>query len=348
MSSGIGFKIWAAGAVLLAAATSVAAGQGANPPSTRLGVVQQLRQNIDTGHADEALKRIAVLRTQGSTEPGLSGVEGLALYTQGNLRGADEAFRVAMQEDASDLESVQMRGLTLFRLGRPADAIPLLEASKAKTDGKSDPNYVLGLCYMDTRKYDEARRSFAAQYGFAPDSAPAYLISARMMLRRESLPIAKQYAEKALTIEPTLPLAHELMGEIELAGNHLDEAIREFEAEKKHNPLEGSVYDRLGDAYVRAAKYDEAERSLQEALLLEPNATGPYILLGKTLLKKGDPLGAETYLQRANALDPANYMTHSLLSQAYRAMGRKDDATRENETAQKIQTASEPKLSDVR
>jgi len=337
-----------AGALLIAATASFAAGQGATSPVSISGVAPGLRQEVDTGHADEALRKIALLRTQGSTVPGLSRVEGLALYSQGNLRAADEAFRVAMQEDASDLEAAQMRGLTLFRLGRPADAIPLLEASKAKTDGKSDPNYVLGLCYLDTRKYDDARRSFAAQYGFPPDSAPAYLIAARMMLRRESVPIAKTYAQKALELEPTLPLAHELMGEIELAGNHLEEAIREFEAEKKHNPLEGSIYDRLGDAYVRAAKYDEAERSLQEAVLLEPNATGPYILLGKTLLKKGDPLGAETYLQRANALDPANYRTHSLLSQAYRAMGRKDDATRENETAQKIQTASEPKLSDVR
>ena len=328
--------------------TAVGVGSDAATSGSREVTVRGLRQSVNTGHADDALKKIALLRTQGSTLKGLSGVEGLALYARGDLRAADEAFRVALQEDPADLEAAQMRGLTLFRLGRPADAIPLLEASKAKTDGKADPNYVLGLCYMDARRYDDARRAFAAQYGFAQDSAPAYLISARMMLRRESLPIAKEYAGKALTIEPTLPLAHELLGEIELAGNHLDEAIAQFEAEKKHNPLEGSVYDRLGDAYVRAAKYDQAERSLQEAVLLEPNTTGPYILLGKTLLKKGDPLGAETYLQHANSLDPANYMTHSLLSQAYRAMGRKDDATRENETAQKIQTASEPKLTDAR
>lgn len=326
-----------------------AQGAGAAAPGvTAESTVRELRQSVNTGHADAALKRIAELRAQGSTLPGLSRVEGLALYGQGNLRAADEAFRLALQEDSGDLEAAQMRGLTLFRLGRPVDAIPLLEASKAQAGGKADPNYVLGLCYLDVRRFDDARHAFAAQYGFAADSAPAYLIAARMMLRREAVPVAKQYAEKAIALEPAIPLAHELLGEIELAGNHLDEAISDLETEKKRNPLEGSLYYKLGDAYVRAARYDEAERTLQEAVLLEPNATGPYILLGKTLLKKGDPLGAETYLEKAKGLDPANYMTHSLLAQAFRAMGRSDEATRENETAQKLQTASEPKLTDVR
>src|SRR5258708_21554325 len=107
-----------------------------------------------------------------------------------------------------------------------------------------------------------------------------------MLLRREFLPVAQSFAEKSILLEPRLPLAHELLGEIALAGNHLDEAITEFEKERAQNPLEGPVYDRLGDAYNRAGRYDDAQRSLQEAVLLEPNSTGPHILLGKTLLKK--------------------------------------------------------------
>jgi Flp pilus assembly protein TadD len=47
-------------------------------------------------------------------------------------------------------------------------------------------------------------------------------------------------------------------------------------------------------------------------------------------------------------MDSSNYMTHSLLGQAYRAMGRHEDATRETETAQRLQSASEPKLENVR
>lgn len=330
---------------LAALAQAPAAGSPATvTPSETL---PSLRKAIDSGHADQALARIAEMRASHSAEPGLSRIEGLAYYAKGELRSADTAFAAALQQDHADTESAQMRGLTLFRLGRPADAIPLLESSRDSPARKADPNYVLALCYMDTRRYDDARHAFAVQYGFPPESAPAYLVSARMLLRREYLPISQQFAQKALDLEPTLPLAHELLGEIALAGNHLDVAIAELEKERAHNPLEGVVYDRLGDAYVRSARYDDAQRTLQEAILLQPNATGPYILLGKTLLKKSDPLGASTYLEHAAQLDPANYMTHSLLGQAYRSMGRTADATRETDTAQKLQAASEPKLENV-
>lgn len=307
--------------------------------------MKSLRHSIDTGHAAEALKTIADLRAEHKEIHGLNRIEGLALYAASDLPRADAAFAAALKEDPRDIESAQMRGLTLFRLGRPADAIPLLEFSSTQGSlGKADPNYILALCYMDTHRYDDARQAFAAQFGFPADSAEAYLVAARMLLRREYLPIAQSYAEKSVALEPSLPLAHELLGEIALAGDHLEEAIGQFEQEKAHNPLEGAIYDRLGDAYGRAAKYDDAQRSLQEAILLEPNTTGPYILLGKTMLKKGDTIAAVTYLQRAEQMDPANFITHSLLGQAYRAMGRPDDATRETATAQRLQTAAEPKL----
>ncbi len=317
----------------------------AQAPTTPADTLQNLMRLVDTGHAAEALTQIAQLRTEPSLPVGLDRVEGLADYAKGDLRQADTAFAAALKADPADMEAQQMRGITLFRLGRPADAIPLLESSsKSIANGKTDPNYVLALCYIDTRRYDDARHAFAAQYAFSPDSAPAYLIAARMLLRREYLPVAQQFAEKSLTLSPQLPLAHELLGEIALAGGHLDEAIAQLEQEKANNPLEGIVYDRLGDAYLRSAKYDQAQRNLQEALLLEPNATGPFILLGKTMLKKQDPLAAATFLERAEQMDPANYMTHNLLGQAYRAMGRTADATRETETAQKIQAADEPKI----
>ena len=194
------------------------------------------------------------MRKQNATTRGLDREQGLALFAKGDLRGADRAFEAALKEDAADREAAQMRGLTLFRLGRPADAIPLLEATRGARLGKADPNYVLALCYIDTRRYDDARHAFAAQYGFEPDGAPAFLLAARMLLRREYLPVAQGFAEKAIGLDPRLPLAHELVGEIALAGNHLDEAISAFEQERARNPLEGIVYDRLGDAYLRAAR----------------------------------------------------------------------------------------------
>ncbi len=305
----------------------------------------QLRQMIDRGHASDVLKQLDEVTAQRPVPAGVNRLRGLALYSQGHFVEADTAFSSALQQDSHDEESTQMRGLTLFRLGRPADAIPLLEQAHDRTlQTKADPSYVLALCYLDTRRYDDARHAFAMQYGFAPDSASAYLLAARMLLRREYVPVAQEFARKALELDPQLPLAHALLGEVALAGEHLDVAIAEFEKERVRNPLDGSVYDRLGDAYTRAGDYTKAQQALQQALLLEPNSTGPYILLGKVLLKRQDPVGAAMYLERAEKMDPANYMTHNLLGQAYRALGRTEDASREMQMVQKAQSAAEPKL----
>jgi tetratricopeptide (TPR) repeat protein len=251
-----------------------------------------------------------------------------------------------------------MRGIALYRLGRPAAAVPLLEAAAKeaeqgqgpgqRTSGPADPEYVLALCYLDTRRYDDARHAFATQYGFPGDSAAAYLLAARLMLRREFLPVAQQFAQKALELSPQLPLAHRLLGETELADNHLEEAEAEFEKERQLNPLDPVTYNRLGDVYVRQGEFEKARASLQEAVLLDPSSTGPFILLGKVLLKQQEPAGASGYLEHARDMDPQNYMTHSLLGQAYRQMGRQDDARAETAIAEKLQADTAPKLKDVK
>lgn len=325
-------------------------GQGQQPASkAEQASLAPVLKLVVAGKDQAALEEIKALRASGSRLPGLDRVEGNADYDLNRLPEADAAFARALVADPRDAEAAQMRGLTLFKLGRVTEAIPLLESQHSfGAQSKADPTYVLALCYMDTRRYDDARRAFAAQYGFAPDSAAGYLVAARMLLRREYLPVSQQFASKAVSLDPHLPLAHELLGEIALAGGHLDEAVQQLKTEQANNPLEASVYERLGDAYVRQAQYTEAERVLQQAVLLEPHATGPYILLGKVLLKENQPVGAMTFLQRAEAMDPSNFMTHNLLAQTYRALGRTEEASRELATTEKIQAADEPKLSSPR
>ena len=307
--------------------------------------LSQAQHSLDTGHADAALQMTLNIPTQ----PGRTRLRGEILYSLGRFREADVELAKASAEDSKDLAAIQLRGLVLYRLGRPGDAIPLLQQAHGWTqETRSDPAYVLALCYVDTRRFDDARHAFADQYGFAPDSAPAHLLAARMLLRREYVPIAQDEARKALELDPSLPLAHRLLGEIALAGNHLEEAAAELEQERRRDPLDGSTYDRLGDVYTRSGDYSKAQQMLQRALLLEPTSTGPYILLGKVLLKRQDAIGAAGYLERAEKMDPANYMTHSLLGQAYRTMGRVDEARQQADLSQKLQAGTEPQLLPVK
>jgi cytochrome c-type biogenesis protein CcmH/NrfG len=117
-------------------------------------------------------------------------------------------------------------------------------------------------------------------------------------------------------------------------------AIDELQKEIKVNPLDGETYDRMGDAYIRSGEYARAQEVLDRAVLLEPNASGPYILLGRVLLEEHDPLTAAMYLERAEKIDPSNPMIHMLLGRAFTAVGRKDEANREFELLQKLQATT--------
>lgn len=85
----------------------------------------------------------------------------------------------------------------------------------------------------------------------------------------------------------------------------------------------------------------EAQQALDCAVLLEPSATGPYILLGQVPPKCRDAATAIGYLLRAEKPNPGNHLTQLLLSQTYRSAGRKEDTTREYNTVEAIQNAPE-------
>jgi tetratricopeptide (TPR) repeat protein len=324
-------------------AQSTAGPSDASGEASLAAAQKLIRQN----RLEEALRTLDALAAEKPEPAGVEKLRGMALYQQNKLAEAEAAFARAAAADPHDSEAAQMDGVTLFRLGKPADAIRLLETSRDHTvaGANVDVNYVLGLCYMDTRRYDDARKAFAAQYGFPPESAEAYMLSARLLFRREYLPIAVTTAQKAAALSPKMPLVHELLGEIALAQSRVPDAISEFEQERAINPLYGGLYDRLGDAYLRAGEYDKAQQALNRAVLLEPASTGPYTLLGKVLLKQGNAAMATMYLERARNMDPNNYMIRSLLGQAYRVAGRKEDAERETAKAVELQATTAPKLS---
>jgi tetratricopeptide (TPR) repeat protein len=311
-------------------AQSTAPADATPPPQTPEAKLQSARDLASHGRLDKAM---ALLDDLAATTPELPGVErlrGLIFYQREALTDAVAAFKKAIDQDPQDNEAIEMEGVSLFRLGRPADAVPFLEKSRSSVvSANVDPQYVLALCYIDTSRYDDSRHAFAAQFGFQPDSAEAYLLSGRMLLRRAYADQAITSAHKALELNPKIPLAHELLGEAALAKADVPTAITELQAEITNNPMDPAAYERLGDALVRSGQYNDARVTLNRAVLLEPNSTAPFILLGQTFLKLQQPIEALHYLTHAAVMDPNNYVTHNLLGQAYKATGQLAEANRE-------------------
>jgi tetratricopeptide (TPR) repeat protein len=299
-------------------------------PADAAAAFTQARSLIDHGKFDEGVAQLRQLQARDPKMKGLNREFGVAYYKHSDFMSAAQYLQQTLQEDPDDSEATQLLGLSYYFSGKPAQAVPLLEKVNSwYPSANVDASYVLGICYIQLHNYDQARKAFASMYGVPPDSAPAYLFAARMLLREEFDPIAEQYAKQAIALDPKLPLAHYFLGELYLYKSRIPESIQQFQQELAFDPAHAPTYYKLADAYTRVLKWDDAERLLQRSIWLDSTASGPYILMGKVLLNKGEPQLAVRTLKHALQMDPNNYIAHHLLGESYRALGDAQQAAAE-------------------
>ncbi len=343
METRLSFLRLVCGVLLLSALSSFTLGQSTTPdlPAAPVPAVPPefaaARKLMQQGKVDEAIADLQSIEAKSPATKGLALELGTAYYKKSDFPKAIDYLKKATAEDAANQEAVQLLGMSYYAGGHPADAIPLLEkvqgwVSRANVDGY----YILGTCYIQTRNYDGARKSFGKMFDVPEDSAAAYLFTARMLLRQEYDPIAEEYALKAASIDPKLPLVHFLLGELYLYKSRLPESIAEFQKELAIDPASAATYYKLADAYSRVQKFDDAQRLLQRSIRLDATSSGPFILMGKVLEKKGDYDLAVLALKHAVTMEPTNPSTHHLLGQAYRDMGKKEEAEAELKKAEEL------------
>jgi tetratricopeptide (TPR) repeat protein len=317
---------------------STAESSRTNPAQPDPADFDPVRRLLQRGKYDDAIAALHDIEEKHPATRGLSHELGIAYYRKGDYLSAVASLKKAQEENASDGEAVQLLGLSYYLAGRPAEAIPLLDKVQAWFPSANvDAAYILGICYIQTKDYSHARGAFAKMFGVPAESAASYLFTARMLLRQDFGPVAEEYAQKAATLDPKLPLVHFLSGELNLYHSKIPEAIAEFQKELDLNPGYAAAYYKLADAYSRTQKYDEAEKLLQRSIWLDATSSGPFILMGKVLEKKGEAELAMRALERALAMDSNNPVPHHLLGQTYRDMGRSEDAERELKIAGQLE-----------
>jgi tetratricopeptide (TPR) repeat protein len=334
---------WLSSTAILLALSLISASQQPTapetPPPSTPSDFSSARKLMQQGRMDQAITELQAIEARDPGAKGLALEMATAYYKKGDYPRAAEYLKRVTAADPANNEATQLLGLSYYLMGHPADAVPLLERVEGwYPRANVDAAYILGICYIQLKNYDQARKSFGKMFDVQGDSAAAYLFTARMLLRQDYDPIAEEYAHKAAALDPKLPLVHFLLGEIYTYKSRIPEAIAEFQKEMTINPGNAATYYKLADAYTRVQKYDEAERLLQRSIWLDATTTGPYILMGKVLEKKGEFELALRALQHAAAMDPNNPTTHHLLGQAYRDMGRKEEAESELQLAEQLQS----------
>jgi tetratricopeptide (TPR) repeat protein len=329
-------------AALAAAQSNQAAPPTAAPPAP--SPIAEAQALLTAGKTDAAIAALRAVPKSAATDAQVNHLLGLAHYQKGNYPQAIEhlsiSIRQAKEGTAQYRQAVQLLGMSYYFLGHSKEAVTYLELVRGWAPDNTETAYVLGVSYLLSQDADNARRNFARMFALPMDAAAAYLINAQMMTRQGLEESAEKELARALELDPKLPQANYLLGELAIYHANLDRGVELLKKEIALNPGFAMAYYMLGEAYSRQLKWDEAIAPLQKSIWLNPFFSGPYIALGKVYLKKSDLGNAESMLRRALAMDPNNYSGHHLLAQVLQQANRMAEAKKEFDTAEHLRSAT--------
>ena len=159
---------------------------------------------------------------------------------------------------------------------------------------------------------------------------------------KESLPQAKAAAMKAIALDPSLAEAHAALG-MEKSHYEFDfpGAQREFLKAIELNPNSAYAHLFYSNCYLTPmGRMSEAISENQRALQLDPLSLPINNFMGMTYMFAGDYEKADEQFQHTVAMDPTFPLAHQYFSFLLTAMGRYEEAIKENQKSELLSGAS--------
>jgi len=203
---------------------------------------------------------------------------------------------------------------------------------------KLDPNYALAYCgladnyaYMGSVVMPE-KEAIAKEKEFAqkaleldPELAEAHMSIALALIGAFDWQNGLKEFDRALELNPNLAFAYEVQAWTVNGLGRFDEAIAKTRKAVELDPLNPFFQMSLSFFQYWARQYDDAIAQARKTLEMDPNSAISHVLLGLSFLKKGDTAGAIVELQKSKTPDPGAWY-QGFLGYAYAISGDRPKA----------------------
>jgi TolB-like protein/Flp pilus assembly protein TadD len=143
-----------------------------------------------------------------------------------------------------------------------------------------------------------------------------------------NLPVAEKEFRRAIELDPNYATAHQQLGiECLVTMGRFGEAIAEGERAEELDPVSPIIAADLGNILMRARRFDESLAQLNRVLTLDPNFWVTYWYLGMAHHGKGQYAEAVAEYRKALALDD-NPWVKALLVQSLVRAGQRNEAVK--------------------
>jgi serine/threonine-protein kinase len=213
--------------------------------------------------------------------------------------GKDPGFAQAYAGTASVYAA-----LGIMNLAPPTEMWPkakaFLQKALALDDDLAEAHAVAAaLAFWFEWEWDAAGRSFDRVLSLNPGDATSHGMRGWFLLNRRRFDESIREVNKALELDPLMPLFYAWSVGLNWSVGRADDALREFAKAMEIDPNLGLAYFHAGMAYYQKGLLDEAAEAFEKGKRLFAPPGWADGMLGLISLKKGDRAGAARTLEQA-------------------------------------------------
>jgi tetratricopeptide (TPR) repeat protein len=297
------------------------------------GTAETLLVSIKPAFPDQAALRYEIARVQ---------------YHAGQFEKSQQTLLDLITSGSVSGHLYNLLGLVYEAQGHAKEAVAALQEA-IKSEPAMEQNYLdLGNILLSHRMLPAAVETAKRAATLFPNSAQTLLLKGSVELRVGQFSDAVESYGRMLALDPASSDGRLGLAEAQFAAGMNDKARAGFESGLKQFPKDARFNVQYALMLLKVAETGDASaeeratRLLKSAVALDPASSEAHYQLGELALKKGDPAGAVSHFDAAARFSPQDARISFALAQAYRRLGRNEDASREMELYQRLKAQDEP------
>jgi tetratricopeptide (TPR) repeat protein len=243
-----------------------------------------------------------------------------------------------------DAEPHFLRGYFHEAFNRYEDAVAEYQRGLEKSPRRTDGRLRLGRLLMQQQDFAGAERELSRCLSEQPLDLQVRVAWAAYLFAAGRIDDAHREFQQVLIRAPDNEEALRLMGQIELAAQRPNEALRWLLPAAEKNPCDLTVRRTLGEALQAVGREDEAQQHFQfveeaerelpqldawlSEVLKDPGNASLRYKIGTTVLRYRSPTDGVRWLKTVLEIDPDHLETHRTLAEYYAAQGDQQAAQR--------------------
>jgi Flp pilus assembly protein TadD len=270
------------------------------------------------GDQPNAIAQLNLLQDARPADPRVIYADALLASDRNDLSSAINSFREALRLDPLLHGARQDLGLAYIKLNRWPEAVDTFAELVRHRSDSVEAAYFYALSLYNAGRGQEAERESRRALRLDAGAAAAHTLLGIILASRGGADAeAIESLIQAIALDPLSFDAQFYLGRVQYAAYDFQGAAKALRAAVNLNPRHAEARFFLGTVLEATGESDAALAEYQELIKLSPESAFGLTGLGALLVKQGKMEEAVTALKRAIALDPKSFEAHRALGRAF-------------------------------